>query len=459
MTASTPVRTVVFVTSDERRTNVLVLIGTRPEAIKMFPVVRALRRSTWFAPVVVTTGQHRDLVTPILELADVAPDLDLAVGHPGLTLNGLVSSVVTTLDAFCRDRFKATGVQVATRAEVRESGFPVGMLVHGDTSSALAAALAAFNLRIPVGHIEAGLRTGSTLTPFPEELNRQVISRIAAFHLAPTSINRQNLVREGIPDERIFVVGNTGLDALRFAATQDPRYDDPAVEALVDSGGPYVVVTAHRRENWDRGLRLIAEALGRLADAHGDTHFVVPLHPNPLVRRELGEPLATRSNVILTEPMEYAPFAALMAGALLVLTDSGGIQEEAPALGVPVLVARDSTERQEGVAAGTLTLVGTDPERIVAATNAVLADPAEHAVQPEDNPYGDGLAAERIVAALEYLAGIRPAPARFGAPFSRREVLEASGYPFGMFTTPDAERGQQPDRSEENDTWVSGSSH
>ena len=173
------------------RSNVLVLIGTRPEAIKMFPVVQALRRSTWFAPVVVTTGQHRDLVAPILDLAQIEPDIDLEVGRPGLTLNELYSAVISRLDAYCRKQFKATGAAVPTREQVRESGFPAGALVHGDTSSAAAAALAAFNLRIPVGHIEAGLRTRTTLSPFPEELNRQVISRVAAFHLAPTSRNRQ----------------------------------------------------------------------------------------------------------------------------------------------------------------------------------------------------------------------------------------------------------------------------
>ena len=200
------------------RSNILVVFGTRPEAIKMLPVVLALRRSTWFAPVVVATGQHRDLVAPVLEAGGITPDIDLEVGHPGLTLNELVASVMTRLDAFCRERYKATGAAVATRDQVRESGFPAGALVHGDTSSAVAAALAAFNLRIPVGHVEAGLRTGTTLTPFPEELNRQLISRITAFHLAPTTANRQNLVREGIPDERIFVTGNTGIDALLFAS-------------------------------------------------------------------------------------------------------------------------------------------------------------------------------------------------------------------------------------------------
>jgi UDP-N-acetylglucosamine 2-epimerase (non-hydrolysing) len=437
-----------------QRSNVLVLIGTRPEAIKMFPVVHALQRSTWFAPLVVTTGQHRDLVQPILDLAGIEPDVDLDVGHPGLTLNELVSTVMGRLDAFCRERFKATGAAVATREQIRESGFPAAALVHGDTSSAAAAALAAFNLRIPVGHVEAGLRTGTTLTPFPEELNRQVISRVAAFHLAPTSINRQNLVREEIPDERIFVTGNTCIDALLYAAELDVPYEDDAVAAVVGSGEPYVVVTAHRRENWNGGLARIAEAIGRLAASHPTCRFVLPLHPNPLVRRELGEPLAGRPNIVLTEPQAYAQFAHLMGRASAIVTDSGGIQEEAPALGVPVLVARESTERSEGVVAGTLTLVGTEPDRIVAATTAVLAAPATHTVTPEDSPYGDGHAADRIVAALEYLAGNRPAPTRFGPSFSRRAVLEAAGYPFGMFSTPVEERGVQPDRSEENDEWV-----
>jgi UDP-N-acetylglucosamine 2-epimerase (non-hydrolysing) len=442
-----------MIKADTRRTNVLVLFGTRPEAIKMFPVVHALERSYRFEPVVVTTGQHRDLVQPILDLAGITPDLDLGV-VPGLTLNDLVASVITGLDAFCRERFHASGAAVATRDQIRERGFPAGALVHGDTSSAVAAAIAAFNLRIPVGHVEAGLRTGTTLTPYPEELNRQLISRIAAFHLAPTSINRQNLVREGIPDERVFVTGNTGLDALQFAAALDVAFENDALRAMIDARTPYVVVTAHRRENWGGGLARIAEGIGRLAAMHPAIRFAVPLHPNPLVRQELGDPLATHANIVVTEPLAYAQFARLMAGAALIVTDSGGIQEEAPALGVPVLVARDSTERSEGLAAGTLVLVGTDPDRLVAAAAPMLAEPSAHRLDPAGNPYGDGRAATRMVAALEYLAGIGPAPDRFGPAFSRKEVLEASGYPFGMFSTPLDERGSQPDRSEEHDRWV-----
>ena len=320
-------------------TNVLTLMGTRPEAIKMFPVVLALLRSTWFAPVVITTGQHYDLVNPILELAGIAPDFDLGVGHPGLTLNELVRSVIERLDAFLRERYGATGASVATRTAIRGDGFPAAALVHGDTSSAMPAAVAAFNMRVPVGHVEAGLRTGSTLTPFPEELNRQLISRIASFHLAPTSVNEENLVHEGVRYEQVFVTGNTGIDALRYAAGLDVPFDDPAVASAVDSGEPYAVVTAHRRENWGGGLGRIADAVGRLATDHPGTGFIMPLHPNPLVRTELGLPLATHANVVRTEPLAYAQFARLMAGSVLIITDSGGIQEEAPALGVPVLVA------------------------------------------------------------------------------------------------------------------------
>ena len=202
----------------------------------MFPVVHALRRSSRFAPLVVTTGQHRDLVAPILELAGIEPDVDLDVGRPGLTLNALVSSVLEQLDGYCRERFGATGAGVATREQIRSDGFPAAALVHGDTSSALAAALAAFHLRIPVGHVEAGLRTWSTLTPFPEELNRQLIARIAAFHLAPTTLNEESLVHEGIRHEQVFVTGNTGIDALRFAAGLESPFDDPAVASAVEAG-------------------------------------------------------------------------------------------------------------------------------------------------------------------------------------------------------------------------------
>ena len=417
----------------------------------MFPLVHALQASERFEPVVILTGQHTDLARPILELAGIEPDYDLMVGHADLTLNELVMNVVDRFDSYCRHRFGATGSEIATREEIRDDGFPAAALVHGDTSSAMAAAIAAFNLRIPVAHVEAGLRTRSTLTPFPEELNRQLISRIAAFHFAPTSTCEENLVLEGVRHAQVFVTGNTGIDALRYAAEQDAEFDDLAVAAAVASDDPLVLVTAHRRENWNGGLARISEAVGRLAEAHPETRFVLPLHPNPLVRRELGEPLATHANVVRTEPQGYVPFARLMSRATVIVTDSGGIQEEAPALGVPVLVARDTTEREEGLDAGTLTLVGTNPDRIVAETDNVLGEPAAFRVDPATNPYGDGHASERIVEALDYLAGGTTVPTRFGPGFSRKAVRLAAGYPAGILGPSLHPRNVQPDRSGEED--------
>ncbi len=437
--------------------NVLVLVGTRPEAIKMLPVVLGLRSSRWLRPVVVTTGQHPHLVGPILELGDVEPDVDLEVAHPGLTLNKLVSSVVERLDAFLRDRYGATGREVAPRDEIRGGGFPAAALVHGDTTSALAAALAAFNLRIPVVHVEAGLRTRDTLSPFPEELNRQLLARIASFHLAPTSYNEENLVREGVSSDLVFVTGNTGIDALQFAASLEARFDHPEIQEAVDAELPIVVVTAHRRENWHGGLGRIAQAIVGLASTHPDTRFVCPLHPNPIVQKELGDPLRGVRNVILAEPFAYAPFARLLSIAKVVITDSGGIQEEAPTFGVPVLVTRASTERSEGLHAGTLRLVGTDPDLIVVEATRLLGDPAEQArFRAAQNPYGDGLAASRVIAALEWIADLGPPPTPFGAGFEREAVLAAAGYRGGGFEPPvdESSRGDVPDRSEEEDEWV-----
>ena len=230
--------------------------------------------------------------------------------------------------------------------------------------------------------------------------------------------------------------------------------DDPAVQGAVESRDPIVVVTAHRRENWNGGLARVAEAIGRLATEWPDTRFVVSLHPNPLVRRELGEPLAGYPNVICSEPLAYGQFARLLARASLVITDSGGIQEEAPSFGVPVLVARDSTEREEGIESGALFLVGTDVERIVAEAGRILKDPRAYAVDPTANPYGDGRASERVVAALEYLGGRGPAPERFGPGFSRTAVLRAAGYTGGLSSEPEQVRDAQPNRDEEHDRWV-----
>ena len=261
-----------------------------------------------------------------------------------------------------------------------------------------------------------------------------------------------------LPGERVFVTGNTGIDALRYAAGLEAEFDDPRVAAAVTGDAPVVTITAHRRENWHGGLAAIGQAVATLAATYRDIEFVLPLHPNPIVREELGAPLDGHGNVILCEPLSYAPFARLLARSMLVMTDSGGIQEEAPALDVPVLVTRDSTERGEGVEAGTLRLVGTDPARIVEEANLLLSDPGERALMATSpNPYGDGHASERIVAALEWLAGAGPAPVPFGAGFSRKAVLAAAGYRGGGFgPLVGEERGVQPDRSEEHDRWVAG---
>ena len=328
--------------------------------------------------------------------------------------------------------------------------------MHGDTSSALAAAIASFNLRIPVTHVEAGLRTGLTLSPFPEELNRQAISRIASFHLAPTSTNEENLVRERVPYEQIFVTGNTGIDALQFASTLDGRVRGPGGRRGGRLGRP-----GRYRD------RAPSRELGGRAgpDRRGDRPPRDRASRHPLRRARStrtrssasssASHLSVHANVVLTEPLSYAPFAKLMARSTLIVTDSGGIQEEAPALDVPVLVTRESTERGEGVEAGTLRLVGTDPNRIVEAATLLLTDPAEHAAMAAAaNPYGDGRAAERIVAALEYLAGLGPTPVRFGPGFSRKAVLIAAGYPGGRDTASGVPRGLAPDRSEEADRWV-----
>ncbi len=371
---------------DDFRAPVLVVFGTRPEAIKMFPVVHSLERSHILRPVVVTTGQHEHLVAPILEFAGITPDVNLGVGRPGLSINELVSDVVSGVDRVLQDG-PGTGAEA--------------VLVHGDTSSAMAAAMAAFQRQVPIAHVEAGLRTHDPRTPFPEEMNRQVIGRLATFHFAPTPSNRENLLLEGIPDHRIAVTGNTGLDALRWTASRRVPFADERLAALDAEERPIVVVTAHRRENWGAGLEAIAEGVRRVAVDNPDSLIVWPVHPNPLVVNTVAPVVCDVPNVVLTDPMDYAQFAHLLDLAHLAITDSGGIQEEAPALGTPVLVTRDSTERPEGVAAGTLKLVGANADRIAREATLLLRNEEAHRRMSETtNPFGDGHAAERIVGAL-----------------------------------------------------------
>lgn len=417
--------------ADDQSPRVLipVVVGTRPEAIKLVPVITALRDSKLLQPIVVSTGQHHHMVEEIFEQAGIGTHVHLWAGTERAALTERVTTVMSRFNDFCVEWFGPHPGDEEVGAAILAGNYPAAVIVHGDTSSAMAAALAAFHLRIPVLHVEAGLRTGgSILSPFPEELNRQVITCVSALNFAPTFENLENLVRENVEVGQIFVTGNTGIDALRWAATLDAPYIDPKVEELHESDARVVLVTAHRRENWGAGLAGIADGVARLARRFADVQFVVPLHPNPRVRTDLGEPLATLENVLLTEPLEYTSFARLIGRCDLVITDSGGIQEEAPSLDKPVLVARESTERGEGVDAGTLILVGTDPERIESEGARLLEDPVAFAEIAEAvNPYGDGYAAQRIIHALEFMLTGQNPPVPFGHGFSRREISEATG--------------------------------
>jgi len=405
---------------------ILVVCGTRPEAIKLVPMIMALKESPVFVPKVVSTGQHHEMVNEVFELAGIDVDYNLWVGGSRSELNDRVREVMGRLDDFVRVEYGADGT--VKQEEVVSGDYPMAILVHGDTTSAFAAALAAFHLRIPVVHVEAGLRTGSNLTPFPEELNRELITCIAAFHLAPTSHNLENLVRENVPVSQIFITGNTGIDALQWAAGLEVEFSDQTVGEICATDRRIVVITAHRRENWGAGLDGIASGIRLLAVDNPDVYFVIPQHPNPAVRKQW-ESLGDLANVCLTDSQSYPEFARLMARSYLVITDSGGIQEEAPSLGKPVLVCRESTERGEGVEAGTLRMVGTDPARIHAEATELLNDPeAYRQISESENPYGDGSASERIVAALTnlYLGGPMPEP--FRSSYSRNAVIEAAGY-------------------------------
>ena len=407
-----------------------VVVGTRPEAIKLVPIILALRASSWYRPIVVSTGQHNRMVEYIFELAGIKPDATLWAGARRSSLNERVSSVMRRFEDFCVDRFELEADAVPTVEDTLAGRRPAAVLVHGDTSSAMAAALAAFHLRVPVMHVEAGLRTGGVnLTPFPEELNRQVISTVAGLHFAPTGVNLQNLVRENVPVSQIFVTGNTGIDALQWASKIEVDFANPELQAIHDSDAKVVVVTAHRRENWGDGLRGIAEGVARLAEAYPAVRIVLPVHPNPRVKEVLVDRLQGLDNVLLTEPLGYATFSRLLGRADFVITDSGGIQEEAPSLGKPVLVTRETTERTEGLEAGTLHLVGTDPDVIFAEGSRLLEDQlAYQAMARAKNPYGDGRAAQRIVAALEHVLCGGEAPTPFGPGYCRSAVAEISGF-------------------------------
>ena len=374
---------------------VSLIFGTRPEAVKLCPVALALAENETLRPHVCVTAQHRDMLDQVLDVFGVKPDADLDLMRADQGLGALTARAVAGVDAYL----------ARTKPDM--------VLVQGDTTTVLCASLAAFYRNIPVGHVEAGLRTWRPRAPFPEEMNRVLTSRLADLHFAPTAWAAGNLRDEGVPEARIHVTGNTVIDALHMAMDR-VRGERPAIPGLPaelrdKSGPPLVLVTGHRRENFGDGLRRICSALARLADDHSDVHFVYPVHLNPNVQQPVRALLAGRANVHLIDPLPYLPFVALLDRCTLVLTDSGGIQEEAPALGKPVLVMRETTERPEGVEAGTVKLVGTDEERIVAETTRLLDDDeARTAMARAHNPYGDGKAVGRIVAVCrEFLAADR----------------------------------------------------
>ncbi len=359
---------------------VMLIFGTRPEAIKMCPLVHALENCSGFETVVCVTGQHRQMLDQILDCFHIQPKYDLSIMKEKQTLFDVTINILARL----RDILEAEKPDVA--------------LVHGDTSTAFVTALACFYLQIPVGHVEAGLRTYNIHSPFPEEFNRQAVDLITRFYFAPTELSRQNLLKEMKPNGHIFVTGNTVIDAL--ATTVQKDYAHPEIEWA--RGSRLILLTAHRRENLGEPMRQMFTAIRRIVDETPDVKVIYPMHMNPKVRETALACFAGQDRIHLIEPMDVLDFHNIMARAYLILTDSGGIQEEAPSLGKPVLVMRDTTERPEGVAAGTLKLVGTDEEPIYEAVKLLLTDPeAYRRMERANNPYGDGKASEYIADVLE----------------------------------------------------------
>jgi len=371
---------------------ILVVFGTRPEVIKLWPVDRALRARPGWQVTLCNTGQHRELVPPLLETFAMAPEVELGVMNPGQSLSSLMARLLDGLDP----------VLDALRFD--------WVVVQGDTTTALAAAMAAYHRRVPVAHVEAGLRTHDLGAPFPEEGNRQLIARMASLHLAPTPRAREALLAEGIAADSIEVTGNTVVDAARWMAERLPPDGAPPVGAPLEllrftGPRPLVLVTGHRRESFEGGLVAVCEGLAELARAYPGVDFVYPVHLNPSVQSAARGRLAGLANVHLLEPVDYPAAIWLLRRCLFVVTDSGGLQEEAPEFGKPVLVTRASTERGEGIAAGCAELVGYDRPRLVAAARRFLDDPAA-ARLPAANPYGDGRAAERCAQALRRRLGL-----------------------------------------------------
>jgi len=372
----------------ENKCHAIVIFGTRPEAVKMAPVIRELKkRPEEIKTTICITAQHREMLDQVLDAFDISPDIDLDLMRPNQSLAELTARIFKNLDP------------------VLKKVKPDWLLIQGDTTTVMSAALLGYYNQIKIGHVEAGLRTHDKWQPFPEEINRRIAGVVTDLHFAPTENNRQNLLREGIPPEIIKVTGNPVIDALRIIKDQPtPKEATRLLEraGVVSGDRQLILVTAHRRENFGQPIRDICQALRQLAEEYQDKiTLIYPVHLNPNIQRPVYEALSEVPNIILLPPPDYFPLVHLMKHAKLILTDSGGIQEEAPSFGIPTLVLRERTERQEGVIAGTLKLVGTDPEKIVTEAQHLLEDPLAYAeMAGAINPYGDGHAAERIVDAL-----------------------------------------------------------
>lgn len=370
------------------RPKIMTIYGTRPEAIKVAPIISALDKDKRFESIAVSTGQHREMLEQVNTMFGIEPKLDLRLMKPGQSLNEIVSRALLGLD------------------EVIDAEQPDVIIAQGDTSTAMAAALAGFHRGVKIVHLEAGLRTGDIDSPFPEEANRKLITQVAKLHLAPTEGSMENLRRENVRSKDIAVTGNTVIDALLEAASWDTEFEDAALQEAAASGKRLVVVTTHRRENLE-AMKEIGGAVKDLAEAYPNINFALPLHLNPKVREAVLPEVESLPNVIITDPLPYDQFTKLLDRATIILTDSGGVQEEAPALGKPVLVMRQNTERPEAVVAGTVKLVGTNRSLIVAEAKLLLDDSAAYdAMANAVNPYGDGRGAVRAVAAIAELLGV-----------------------------------------------------
>ena len=358
---------------------ILCTVGTRPEAIKMAPVILALKKEPWANVRILATAQHRNMLDQVNAFFGIEPDIDLDIMRPNQTLTTLTARLLLELD------------------NVLQAEKPDVVLVQGDTTTVMSVAMACFYHRIPIGHVEAGLRTWDMENPFPEEANRVITGKLARWHFAPTEGSRQNLLREGVQDSDILVTGNTVIDALLMTAAKDIE-----VGIDIDANKRLVLITSHRRENFGQPFRNICQALRTLAENNSDVQFLYPVHPNPNVKDVAHEMLGSSPNILLCDPLDYAPFVAAMKRAYLIISDSGGVQEEAPALGKPVLVLRDETERPEAVDQGVVKLVGPNYERIVTEAQRLLDDELAYREMARGiSPYGDGLAAGRIVKTLQ----------------------------------------------------------